>query len=289
MTGDRVPPWVTGALMVGGVLAFAWLERRRPLRSGTEPKLARIGRNLAVAAAGAVVAVAMETPLTWRLLGLVEDNHWGLLPQAALPGWAETALAVVLLDYSMYWWHLLNHRMKWLWRTHLPHHADLDLDASTALRFHFTEMLTTLPWRAVQITAIGAGPLAFTLWQCWFVASILFHHSNLALDLEQERRLLWLLVTPRMHGIHHSVVPEEADANFSSGLSLWDRLHGTMRVNVAQRQVKVGVPAFRSPAEVTLLKVLAMPFTHLPDVWKFPDGERPRRAAAEVDRGRLLA
>jgi len=161
---------------------------------------------------------------------------------------------------------------------HLPHHADLDLDASTALRFHFGELLASLPLRALQVTLIGAGPLAFSVWQTLFGLSILFHHSTLELPLALERRLLWLVVTPRMHGIHHSIVRREAESNLSSGLTLWDRLHGTLRVNVPQAEVTIGVPAYRQPTDVTLPKVLAMPFVKLPQVWRLPEGEPVRGA-----------
>jgi len=278
MTGRRIPTWLSGAVILGGFVALAWLERRRPLRRTTEPKLRREARNLAVAGVGSVVVAALETPLVLWLTQWVESNGWGLLKHWRLPWWIEIPVAVLLIDYSMYWWHLANHRVPILWRMHLPHHADLDLDASTALRFHFGELLASLPLRALQVTLIGAGPLAFSVWQTLFGLSILFHHSTLELPLALERRLLWLVVTPRMHGIHHSIVRREAESNLSSGLTLWDRLHGTLRVNVPQAEVTIGVPAYRQPTDVTLPKVLAMPFVKLPQVWRLPEGEPVRGA-----------
>jgi len=287
MTGKRLPPWLTGVVMFGGFLTLAWLERRRPLRRPTEPKVRREIRNLAIAALGSIVIQGLETPLVNRLTGLVERRRWGLLKQRRLAGWVEVVLGVVLLDYSMYWWHRLNHIVPVLWRTHLPHHVDLDLDASTALRFHFTELLASLPLRALQIAGIGAGPLAFSIWQTLFALSILFHHSDLELVEDTERRLLWLVVTPRMHGIHHSTVRAEADANLSSGLSFWDRLHGTLRVNIPQRELTIGVPAYRDPVEVTFSKVLAMPFAESRDDWRLPGGEVPQRTALTGDPQRI--
>jgi sterol desaturase/sphingolipid hydroxylase (fatty acid hydroxylase superfamily) len=148
----------------------------------------------------------------------------------------------------------------WLWRLHAVHHADLDLSATTALRFHAAEMLVSVPYRAAQVALLGVGPRALGLWQRLLFVSILFHHSNLRLPIWLERRLAPFVVTPRMHGIHHSVRRDETNSNWSSGLTLWDRLHGTLRLDVPQRAITIGVPALRNPREVTLGRLLAMPF-----------------------------
>jgi sterol desaturase/sphingolipid hydroxylase (fatty acid hydroxylase superfamily) len=124
---------------------------------------------------------------------------------------------------------VLTHRVPLLWRFHLVHHVDLDLDASTALRFHFGELLFSVPWRAAQVIVIGVSPTSYLVWQGLVFFSILFHHSNVALPIKLERWVVRFVVTPRMHGIHHSVVRGETDANWSSGLALWDWLHGTFR------------------------------------------------------------
>jgi sterol desaturase/sphingolipid hydroxylase (fatty acid hydroxylase superfamily) len=260
MTGKRIPPWLSAGLVAGGFLALAWWERRRPLRRDAEPKLRREVRNLAIAATGGVVVQYLELPMVTCLTDFVERRRWGLLKRFHLPWWAEVLAGVALIDYSMYLWHLANHRFPELWRVHLPHHADRDVDASTALRFHFAELVATLPLRAVQILVFGAGPLTFSTWQALFACSILFHHSKVELPVEVEQRLLWLIVTPRMHSIHHSVVQDEAESNLSSGLSLWDRLHGTLRLNVPQATLALGVPAYSRAEDVTLGRVLAMPF-----------------------------
>ncbi|HZG54488.1 MAG TPA: sterol desaturase family protein, partial [Pyrinomonadaceae bacterium] len=146
------------------------------------------------------------------------------------------------------------------WRFHLVHHADLDLDASTALRFHFGELLFSVAWRAAQVLALGVSPRSLSTWQSLLFVSILFHHSNARLPIGVERRLNLILVTPRMHGIHHSTVREERDANWSSGLTLWDRLHGTLRLNVPQAEIEIGVPAYRAPEELGLVALLKLPF-----------------------------
>lgn len=272
MKGRKVPAWVGAPLVVGAFGLLAWLERRRPLRRAVEPKLRREARNLAVAAVGAAAMRVVEQPLVEPLAALVERRRWGLLKLWRLPPWLEVALAVVLLDYTLYLWHVQTHRRPSLWRFHVVHHVDLDLDASTALRFHFAELALSVPWRAAQVLVIGVSPLSLSAWQALLFLSILFHHSNVRLPPAAERRLARLVVTPRMHGIHHSVVKEETNSNWSSGLTVWDRLHGTLRLDVPQAAVVVGVPAYREPDEVTLPKILAMPFGEERPTWALREG-----------------
>jgi sterol desaturase/sphingolipid hydroxylase (fatty acid hydroxylase superfamily) len=164
-----------------------------------------------------------------------------------------------------------------VWRFHHPHHVDLDLDASTALRFHFAEMMASVPWRAAKVICIGVSPLALSVWQTATLVEILFHHSNVELPVEVERWLCRFVVTPRMHGIHHSIVPEETASNWSSGLTLWDWLHGTLWLKVPQDAVTIGVPAYGAAEEVTLPKVLTMPFGVQRDSWRLPGDGTPSR------------
>jgi sterol desaturase/sphingolipid hydroxylase (fatty acid hydroxylase superfamily) len=202
---------------------------------------------------------------------LVERKRWGLLKQLDLPRWLEIPLAVCLLDYTLYLWHILTHRVPLLWRFHLPHHVDLDMDASTALRFHFGEIMLSVPWRASQIVFLGVSPTALAAWQTATLIEVMFHHSNVELPCEVELWLCRILVTPRMHGIHHSIVHDETDSNWSSGLTLWDWLHGTLRLNVPQQAITIGVPAYQDSKDVTLPKVLVMPFEEQRPSWHLSD------------------
>ncbi len=280
MQKKGVPAWLGAPLIVGAFAAFAWWERRRPLRRGqVEPKLRREARNLAVAGVGALVLQLAEAPIVAPLAGLVERRGWGLLKRVRLPVWLEVALACVLLDYTLYRWHVLTHRSPFLWRCHVVHHADLEMDTSTALRFHCAELALSIPWRAAQVVLIGVSPLALSTWQTLLMLSIMFHHSNVRLPLEVERRLNRFIVTPRMHGIHHSIVKAETDANWSSGLTLWDWLHGTLKLNVPQQAVQLGVPAYRAPQALTLGRILGLPFGPARPTWQLPDGREPVRAA----------
>jgi len=260
MSGEKVFRWIGACAAFGTLGVLVWLENRRHLRRSVESKLIRGGRNLAVAGVSAIALHLVETPVANRLTKLIERKNWGLLKIARLPRAVETILAVALLDYTLYVWHVLTHHVPFLWRFHLVHHVDLDLDASTALRFHFAELVISVSWRAAQILIIGISPASFAAWQMFLFPSILFHHSNVRLPVDFERKLQKFIVTPRMHGIHHSAVEKETNSNWSSGLTVWDRLHGTLKTDVAQNEITIGVPAYRNPDAVVLTKILSMPF-----------------------------
>lgn len=255
---------VTAGLLLAAAVIVTCVEIWRPLRRRQrEPKATHTGRNFAVAGIAAATVQLFEQPVVMPIATLAERRGWGL-PRLGLPRWLETAVALVALDYTLYLWHVLVHKTPALWRFHAVHHVDLDLDASTALRFHFGELIASVPWRAAQVAVIGVRPETLRLWQSLTLLSVLFHHSNMRLPLRVERVLGWLLVTPRMHGIHHSTESSEMNANWSSGLSLWDRLHGTLRLDVPQDQILIGVEGFNDRRDAALERVLAQPFQHQP-------------------------
>jgi sterol desaturase/sphingolipid hydroxylase (fatty acid hydroxylase superfamily) len=260
-------PAVGGLLLAGWFGALVWLERRHALRRReVEPKLRRDARNLAMAGASAAVVQGLEMPVVRRVAALAERRRWGLLRAYRLPRGLETALAVVLLDYTLYLWHVLTHRVPGLWRFHRVHHCDLDMDASTALRFHFGEIAISVAYRSAQVAAIGVSPRALELWQKLLFASILFHHSNLRLPLAWERWLARVVVTPRLHAIHHSAAAEDVNSNWSSGLTVWDWLHGTLRTGVPQEAIRIGLPELTEPEQVALSEIVAMPFREAAEV-----------------------
>ncbi|MGH9628130.1 MAG: sterol desaturase family protein, partial [Bryobacteraceae bacterium] len=146
-----------------GVLV--WLEYRRPLRQSVESKVRRSARNMAVAGMGAAALQLAERPVVDLLTRQVECRRWGIVRLLKLPLWLEVTAGALLLDYTLYLWHVLTHKSPFLWRFHAVHHVDLDLDASTALRFHMGELLASIPWRAAQIVVIGVAPLTYSYWQ----------------------------------------------------------------------------------------------------------------------------
>jgi sterol desaturase/sphingolipid hydroxylase (fatty acid hydroxylase superfamily) len=271
-----IPGWLTAVVVGGAGLAIFLLETRRPLRRRREPRARRTARNLAMAGLTAASLSLLETPLLLPVLGEVERRRVGLLQRVELPRPLRVAAGVLLLDYTLWWWHWMNHRWPILWRFHLVHHVDRDLDASTAIRFHFGEMSLSVLFRMAQIRLFGIDRQTLGLWQLILMVSILFHHSNLRLSQAQDRRLARFFVTPRMHGIHHSTRHDEADSNWSSLFSWWDQLHGTLRLDVPQDEITIGVPAYDDPAAVTLPKLVVMPFVEQRDDWK--ESERPHPA-----------
>jgi sterol desaturase/sphingolipid hydroxylase (fatty acid hydroxylase superfamily) len=247
----------------GTVAAFGlllWMEHRRSLRNPVESKERRVARNLGVAGVSAVLSHYGERPVSVPLAKLVERRRLGLLQRLSLPAWLETVLAVLLLDYTLYLWHVLEHRVPVLWRFHAVHHVDLDLDASTALRFHFGELAASIPWRAAQILVIGVTPRTLAVYQRLLMLSVLFHHSNVRISSRTEGWLSRIIMTPRLHGIHHSVEHDELNSNWSSGLTLWDTIHHTLKPGVSTGNVTIGLADYRDPDELALAKVLKMPF-----------------------------
>ena len=280
---QTVPGWLNAILVGGTFAALLWWERRRPLRRKVESKLRHDARNLAVAALANATVELLERPIVEPLCRLVEQKRWGLLKTARLPVWMELPLAVLLMDYTLYLWHILTHRVPFLWRFHQPHHVDLDLTASTALRFHFGELAVASVWRAGQVLVIGVSPLSLSVWQTFTLLEIMFHHSNANLPPETERWLGRILVTPRLHGIHHSAVEDETNSNWSSGFTVWDWLHGTLRRDVPQEQITIGIPTYPDASELTLPQILAMPFEEQRDPWRLPDHFRALVAPKSAD------
>ncbi len=273
----EVPGWLN-AILIGGTLAsVVFAEIRRPLRRSRQEKLRHDLRNVAMSALTAATISLTEKPVTSPLAQAVVNRRLGLLPRTRLPAAAQFAASIALLDYTLFVWHYLTHKVPFLWRFHRVHHVDLDLDASTALRFHALEMLLSVPWRAAQVRLLGVTPLALASWQTLTLMAILFHHSNMRLPPALERRLCRLIVTPRMHGIHHSIVKEETASNWATIFSWPDYAHGTIKLNVPQDEITIGVPAFQDPEELTFGKLMAMPFRFIRPSWKFKEGGKPER------------
>lgn len=267
---------IAGAAAIGiAGLALLFAERRRPLRTPTQPEPGRSIANLALGAISMATVALIEAPLTKPLAERAERRREGLVQRLPVPAWARDAAAVLLMDYTIYLWHVATHKVPLLWRFHLVHHIDLDLDTTTALRFHGADMAISAPVRAAQVAVIGVSPRALRVWQGWFFLAILFHHSNVRLPERIERILARIITTPRMHGIHHSAVRGETDSNWSSGFAFWDHLHRTFRLDVPQETIAIGVPAYRDPTASGVLRSLALPFRPERDAWSAPSPRKP--------------
>jgi sterol desaturase/sphingolipid hydroxylase (fatty acid hydroxylase superfamily) len=253
--------WIVFGAAVGALYV---VERLRPLRAQKEPGAARVGRNLVIGLLAGATTAASEWPVVAPVQRLAERGRLGLLRWLPVPWALRFVVGFLMLDYTLYLWHRLNHRMPFLWRFHAVHHIDLDLDSTTGLRFHFGELSLAAGFRAAQVLLLGVDRSTLRIWQQMLVVSVMFHHSNLELPIDFERALVPFLVTPRMHGIHHSRLATDMDSNYSSLLSWWDRLHRSLRLNVPQASVTIGVQGFLRPEDVTLAVSLALPFRRDP-------------------------
>ncbi|MFW6062157.1 MAG: sterol desaturase family protein [Planctomycetota bacterium] len=278
-------PWIVGAWLV---LLFG-IERVRPLRRPTRPLMGRLGLNaLAVALALGVGAVTVA-PTIAGMLDWTRDARFGLLRVAGLPPLLSLPAGILLLDLSFYWWHRLNHAWPLLWRFHNVHHIDPDLDSTTAFRFHAGEIAYSTAFRVVQIGLIGPSALTIAVYELLFLTGTVFHHSSVRLPVSLERALNLVFVTPRMHGIHHSVIRDETNSNYSVVFRWWDMLHRSLCLNVPQEKIRIGVAGYTGSEDNSVLSVLLLPFRRQREYWRTPQGRQSRvRTGWDPDRrGRL--
>lgn len=273
---------VTPAVVAGAFILFFIVEKRFPLRESRAGLIARLVVNGCTSLAAFVVAATIVRPAAMHTLEWATQRPFGLMHVASLPTWAQVVVGFLLLDLSFYYWHLLNHHVPFLWRFHNVHHIDPALDVSTGFRFHFGEVLMSALFRVVQVSAIGMSFATFAAYEIVFQANTLFHHSNLRMPIRLERLLNKLVVTPRMHGIHHSQVRRETNSNFGVVFPWWDRVHRTLGLNIPQREIEIGVPGYSSPGDNTIWRTLLMPFVRQRDYWRKPDGSIPQRRSTET-------
>jgi len=258
-------------------LALLCLQWRFPLRRQHFSVLHRFVRNFVLSIPGfAVVRLAM-LPIPIAVAMWAEEKHIGLLHWLALPFWIAGIATFLLMDYAYWWWHWANHMLPFFWRFHNVHHTDLDLDVSTATRFHFFEMIFSAGFLALVVVAFGIEPVTLLVFFIVFEGATLFHHSNWRLPIGLERVLNRIIVTPRMHGIHHSIVQRETNSNWGTIFCWWDNLHHTLRRDIQQEEIVIGVAAYRDEKELTIGQLLVLPFRKQ-RAWQLPNGEQPERA-----------
>ncbi len=268
-------PLRLGLVLVTLGIALA-LEHLVPLRQATQSKSQRFFTNIGLATLSAIVLRFSFYPIVLYVAYKTEALGIGLLPTLGLRGIAEIVVSLILLDATLYYWHVMLHKVPVLWRFHNVHHIDLDLDTSTAFRFHLGELALSTAFRSIQIVVIGVPPFTLVLFEILVTAFAQFHHGNIRLPQKFERYLGWLIITPRLHGIHHSTIQSETDSNFGTALTLWDRVGGTYNPDVPQNTVTIGVPSYRDTSEQTLWNVLWLPFQRARP-WRYPDGTVPSR------------
>jgi sterol desaturase/sphingolipid hydroxylase (fatty acid hydroxylase superfamily) len=247
-------------LVAATALALLWtIESVAPMYVGRRRRLSHGAANLGLAALNAAVAYAFAI----LVVGATEWSRatgFGLLTRAPLPAWLHGALALVLLDCWQYWWHRANHRLPFLWRFHAVHHADAELDVTSGVRFHTIEITLSFLARLVVLPVLGVTATELVLYDAITLPIILFHHANLAMPERPDRLLRALIVTPRMHYVHHSRLRAETDSNYASGLTVWDRVFGSYRRRDDPRAIVLGLDDWPERAWRTLAGMLRAPF-----------------------------
>ena len=245
-----------------------------PRRSLTTPKGRRWAANLSIVVLDAMIIRLLFAAGAVGAAILAADRGWGLLNHLEWPAWLEILLAVVVLDLVLYLQHVMFHAVPQFWRLHMVHHADLDCDVTTGLRFHPIEVALSMVIKLAAVTAIGPPPFAVVIFEVLLNATSMFNHSNVRMSPAVDRILRWLLVTPDMHRIHHSIVPRETNTNFGFNLPWWDKLLGTYRAqpDAGQDRMTLGLEQYRDPARLTLARLLVLPFIGTPGNYPLSQG-----------------
>jgi sterol desaturase/sphingolipid hydroxylase (fatty acid hydroxylase superfamily) len=240
--------------------AWEWLAPRRAL---TVSKPVRWASNLGLVALNTVLLRLVFPTAAVGAALLAEERGWGVLQVVDVPHWLAVALAVVALDLAIYLQHVLFHAVPALWRLHRVHHADLDFDLTTGARFHPIEIGLSMLIKLAVVVLLGAPALAVLVFEVLLNATAMFNHSNVRLPAGVDRILRWLVVTPEMHRVHHSVEDDETNSNFGFNLPWWDRLLGTYRAQPrgGHEGMTIGIRTYRDPRLCAWLPgMLVLPF-----------------------------
>jgi sterol desaturase/sphingolipid hydroxylase (fatty acid hydroxylase superfamily) len=238
---------------------WEWFAPRRRLGVGRQPRWAN---NLGILAID-IITVRLLVPTTAVGVALIaSERGWGLFTILGLPYCGALVGGVIALDFVIYIQHRLFHYVPALWRLHRMHHADLDIDVTTGVRFHPLEILLSLAIKIVAVAVLGVPAPAVLTFEVLLNATSMFNHSNVAIPPQLERIVRWIVVTPQMHQVHHSIERAETDSNFGFNLPWWDRLFGTYspRPNAGEERMVVGLPIFRDVAELNFVRMLTQPF-----------------------------
>jgi sterol desaturase/sphingolipid hydroxylase (fatty acid hydroxylase superfamily) len=272
-----------GPLFAAVFFALLFLQWKFPLRRQHFSALRRLVRNGLFSAPGFALARISLVPFPLMTARWAAHHDFGLLRLLPMPHWLALIVGVLLMDYAYYWWHVGLHLLPFLWRFHNVHHPDLDMDVSTAMRFHLGEVILSVPFRVAVVAALGIDFWALIVFELMFETLTFFEHSNWRLPIRLERLLHYFLVTPRMHGIHHSIVQRETNSNWGTIFCWWDKLHRTLRRDLPQNAITIGVAAYRDETELTVGKLFLLPF-RAQRPWRSPDGSVPDRSPQFSDK-----
>ena len=248
-------------VFVGVLVLLVAGELLAPRRALTVPRLRRWPDNLAIVAIDTVLLRIVFPAAAVSLALVAEANEWGLLNLVAAPMWLAIPVAIILLDLVIYAQHVLFHAVPVLWRVHRMHHADLDLDVTTGIRFPPVEILLSMVITLGAVVVLGAPALAVMIFEIVLNATAMFNHSNIRLPKAVDRQLRRIVVTPDMHRVHHSIEVHETSSNFGFNLPWWDHLFGTYRAQpqAGHEGMTIGLPVFREWADLRLHRMLIQP------------------------------
>ncbi|MER2583689.1 MAG: sterol desaturase family protein [Candidatus Competibacter sp.] len=255
-------PIIRLSCFLGVLLAMMGWEWRWPRRTLSLSRARRWPANLAIILIDSGVLRWLFPVLAVGMAELAENRSWGLFHGLNAPFWLAFVATLLLLDLTIYAQHVAFHKIPLLWRLHRMHHTDLDFDVTTALRFHPLEIALSMLLKLAVVVLLGAPPVAVMLFEVILNATALFNHGNVRLSRKLDRALRWVLVTPDMHRVHHSIHREETDSNFGFNLPWWDRLFGTYRDQPRDGHVgmTIGLEYFRDWRATRLDGLLLQPF-----------------------------
>ena len=266
-------PLIRFGVFAGVLIVIAIWESIAPRRTRVASRWRRSINNLLLAALDSLFVRVIPSLSAVAAAKWATQYHVGLLNRLEVPGWFGGIIALLALDLLIYGQHVATHRLPILWRFHRVHHADLDLDATSGLRFHPVEILLSMFVKVVAVTLLGAGMEVVMLFEVGLNAAAIFNHGNIRLPIWCDRGLRWVIVTPDMHRVHHSIRPEETHSNFGFNLPWWDWLFQTYRAQPQEshEHLTLGLPDRRTALEtVPLAVMLWIPFLskdeHHPDL-----------------------
>lgn len=260
MTNEAI--WRLG-IFFGVLVVMSLWESFAPRRKRTMPRGERAFNNLLLVLINTVVVRLIPILSAMGAATWAEHQGVGLLHMVEGPVWLETLVIVFLFDLLIYGQHVLSHHVPLLWRFHQVHHADLDLDATSGLRFHPVEIAFSMGVKSIAAVLLGATAEAIVIFEVVLNATAVFNHSNLQLPLGVDRWLRRVIVTPDMHRVHHSVLMEETNSNYGFSCPWWDRIFGTYRAQpkADHATIELGLASKRLEKETMLVSsMLIMPF-----------------------------
>ncbi|MEX5516894.1 sterol desaturase family protein [Pseudophaeobacter sp. 1A09344] len=254
-------PTIRLAAFLGVLAAMALWEVAAPRRRREIPRLIRWTNNIALVVLDTVILRLTFPILAVGLAVMAEGRGWGLFNNIEWPAWVAIVASMLVLDLAIYLQHVMFHAVPGLWRLHRMHHADLDFDATTGLRFHPLEILISMGIKLAVVAALGPPAVAVLLFEVILNATALFNHANIDLPRPVDRVLRLFVVTPDMHRVHHSVDPRETNSNYGFNLPWWDRLLGTYVAQPAKghEDMAIGIEQFRTRRDLWLDRMLVQP------------------------------